>query len=189
MRTIPTLLSGIVFCIPFLSHASENLLVQVPAVLDPAAPIASAVKRECAVEMLVGNHVFQAVNARMAGTGQLRDGAKAGPDKFLQLTILSVHGVGGGGWSGAKSITVRADLMRDGQAIQSKVLQRRSGGGFLGGMTGTCPIMERIAVALGKDVAKWLTATTSTSMPQLASPAVQAAEDEDVENLVVEPKE
>jgi hypothetical protein len=167
MRTIPTLLSGIVLCIPLLSHASEKLLVQVPAVLDPTAPINEAVKRECAVEALVGNHVFQAVSERFADTGQLRDVPKAGRDKVLQLTILSVHGVGGGGWSGPKSISVRADLRRGGKSIQSKVLQRHSTGGFLGGISGTCPIMERIAVTLGKDVANWLTATTPGSASQL----------------------
>lgn len=166
MRTIATLLSGIALCLPLVSHAGDRLLVQVPAVLDPAAPIAPAVKSQCAVELLIGNHVYQQVSQRIPHAEQVADGSKAGSDKFLKLTILAVHGVGGGSWSGPKSMTIRADLMQRGRTLQSKVLQRHSGGGVFGGLTGTCPIMERIAVTLGKDVAGWLPVNAAPSPSQ-----------------------
>lgn len=35
-------------------------------------------------------------------------------------------------------------------------MNRQSGGGVFGGVTGTCAIMDRIAAALGRDVAAWL---------------------------------
>jgi len=156
MRIISILLAGIVLCVPTLSQANEKLFVQVPAILDPAAPIVSSVKNECGVELLIGNHVLQKVGEVMPGTAQLADGEKVGQNKFLQLTILSVHGVGGGSWSGTKAITIRAQLLKNGEPIRTTILQRRSGGGVFGGLNGTCAIMERIAIALGRDVANWL---------------------------------
>jgi hypothetical protein len=156
MKSIIGLAGIMAFSAMPMSYANERLLVQVPAVLDPSAPIANSVKRECALESLMGNHVFQQVSERIAGTAQIDDVAKPGPDKVLKLTILSVHGVGGGSWSGSKAITIRADVSQNMQVIASKVFRRGSRGGVFGGMSGTCSIMERITVALGRDVAKWV---------------------------------
>lgn len=149
-------LFGLALCLSFASHANEGILVQVPAVLDSGAPIAESVKRECGVESLVGNHVFQKVSESFGGTGLLPEGENTGPGKVLQLTILSVQGMGGGSWSGSKAVTIRAQLSENGKAVGATVLRRRSRGGMLGGLSGTCPIIERIAIALGQDVAKWL---------------------------------
>lgn len=149
-------LTGIVLSAAGVSHADEKLLVQVPAFLDPSAPIADSVRRECGLESLVGNHVFEKVQQRVSGAGRTDDVTKAGADKILKLTILSVHGVGGGGWSGPKSITIRADVVQNQQVIESKVFQRQSSGGAFGGLKGTCSIMERVAVALGQDVGRWV---------------------------------
>lgn len=160
------LLAGIALCIPLLSFASEKLFVQVPAVLDPAAPIVDSVKNQCGVEMLIGNHVFEKVSQYVDGTTQLQKGENAGQSPVLRLTILSVHGFGGGSWSGAKSITIHAQLVQNGQTIQSTVLTRGSRGGPLGGFSGTCAIMERIARTLGKDVANWLPEDKLSSQTQ-----------------------
>jgi len=46
--------------------------------------------------------------------------------------------------------------MENGKSLAVNVLHRNSRGGVLGGVSGTCPIFERIAEALGKDVAPWL---------------------------------
>ncbi len=138
------------------AHAEETLFIQVPAVYDKDAPVVSAVRRECGIEALIGNHVFKAVSTLYPKSVATPDPKTGGSDKSLLLTIIAVQGVGGGNWSGAKSITIRADLMQDAKPIVSKVLNRGSHGGFFGGMSGTCPIMERIAVTLGKDTLAWL---------------------------------
>jgi len=166
MRLIPTILAGIALCIPLLSHSGEKLFVQVPAILDPAAPIASSVKNQCGVEMLVGNHVFEKVSQYVDGATMLQNGESAGQSKVLRLTILSVHGWGGGGWSGPKSITIRVQLMQNGETIQSTVLTRSSRGGFFGAVKGTCDIMEHITRTLGKDVAAWLPDDAISNQPK-----------------------
>ena len=140
----------------FASNADDRLLVQVPALLDPSAPIEDSVKRDCRVEGRVGDQVYLRVSESHPGAAQISDPAKAGPDRFLKVTILSVMGHGGGSWSGNKAMTIRVDVAQNAKVFASKTLSRQSGGGVLGGVSGTCAIMERIALALGKDVAKWL---------------------------------
>lgn len=144
-------------------QAGDKIFVQVPALLDPAAPIVESVKRECGVELLVGNHVFQKVNERIGAAEQIQDVERPAADKILRLTILSVQGVGGGAWSGAKAITIRADVTQGGQVLRSTVLRRQSRGGAFGGMSGTCTIIERVAIALGEDVAGWLAITPAAN--------------------------
>jgi len=156
----------------FSSHAEEKLLVQVPAVYDEQVLIGRKIKEECEVANLVGNHVFGRVNAEFPASQQIQDLSKAGKDKVLKLTILSAIGTPGGSWSGGKTITLRADLVQNGQVIRSLVKQRGSHGGVFGGFKGTCAILERDAQALAKDVTNWLmgpAVTTSKSAANLSS--------------------
>src|SRR2546423_4365111 len=94
------------------SHSGERFLVQVPAVYDSGAPVVDAVRRECAIESMVGNHVFRQVSARFPMSLQIQKPGTGDSEKYLMLTILAVQGVGGGSWSGSKSITIRADLLQ-----------------------------------------------------------------------------
>ena len=165
MRT-KIFLFGFYFCASLAAYADENIAVQMPAVLAPNAPIAQGVASDCGVELLVGNHVFEKVSARYKSAVQIQNIDKAGADKVLRLTILSVEGVGGGGWSGRKAITVRADLWQNGQVLETTTLRRRSGGGLFGGVSGTCKIMERIAIELGEDITSWLPFALRVSQPQ-----------------------
>jgi hypothetical protein len=159
MRNMLLLLSGaLAVAVAPALHADDKLFVQVPALLDSNAPIAEAVKRDCRVEALVGDQVFQRVKERFPGAEQVSDPSKSGSDRTLKLTITGVLGAGGGAWSGSKAITVRAEVIQNAKTIANTTLTRQSGGGAFGGLKGTCAIMERIAVALGRDVAAWLPA-------------------------------
>lgn len=142
-------------CLAAPASAADRLLVQVPAVLGPGAPIAEAVRAQCAVESLVGNFVLKEVGLRTTAV-PIESASYEGPEPFLRLTLLSVHGVGGGSWSGAKSVSLRVELMEQGRSVSSMVFNRNSRGGVLGGVSGTCPIFERIAIVLGRDVANWV---------------------------------
>ena len=136
--------------------AAEPILVQVPAVFDPQAPVGDAVRAECAVDMLLGNFVYDRVRARFPESASVKQATATGTEKVLYVTILSVHAAGGGAWSGRKSMAVRADLLQAGKVIATTVKERRSGGGAFGGSMGTCAILERVTAALGADIAGWL---------------------------------
>lgn len=177
MRASSFLLSGMLaLCVAQASLADDKIVVVVPAILDPGAPIGEAVKRECAVETSVGNQIFQRVNERFPGTDQTSNPGHARPGAVvLKATLISVQGAGGGGWSGSKSITLRAEIFQDTKPVGSKILVRHSTGGVLGGVSGTCAIMDRIAGALGRDVTAWLPGALIAAKHEAASSDRSAA--------------
>ena len=156
-----------------LAQAKEILRVQVPAAFDEQTPIEPSVKEQCAVDRILGNHVFQKVADKYPGTLQVTDPAKMEKGKVLKLTVLSVQGIGGGGWTGPKAVTVRADLVQDGEVVQTVVKREHSRGGVFGGMRGTCSILEIVAESLGRQVATWLVKLDSTGSAGQASSAAQ----------------
>ena len=159
MKVASWLAGAAAFLIAGAGGAQEKVAVVVPAVLDPAAPIAEGVRQQCNVQTSVGTQVFERVSQRYPGAAQVQDASKAPPDTaVLKVTLTSVLGVGGGGWSGRKSMTVRAELLQGTKLLIAHTLSRQSGGGVLGGVSGTCAIMDRIAEALGRDVGAWLPA-------------------------------
>ena len=160
----------------FVAPASvaEPILVQVPAVFDPQAPVSDAVRHECAVDMLLGNFVYDRVRARLPETASVQKSAVTANEKVLNVTILSVHAAGGGAWSGRKSVVVRADLLQSGKVIATTVKERRSGGGAFGATMGTCAILERVTAALGTDIAGWLWRTLlANGMQAVSAPTVE----------------
>lgn len=157
------------------AHAGERLLVQVPAVLDASAPINAAVRGECNVQTLVGNAVFSEVKQRVPSAEPAAAPRDTGGAKALRLTLVSVRGVGGGAYSGPKSMNLKVELTQNGKVLQSTVLHRDSFGGVFGGMKGTCAIFERVAVALGKDVAAWLPAPAVAAGGGRSAPSQAAA--------------
>jgi len=139
-----------------LDAGAEVFRVQVPAQYTDNAPVVESVRDQCAVEDMVGNYVFRHVSRKYPDALQVSDPAELDKGRVLKLTILSVQGVGGGGWSGSKAILVRGDLMQDGQVVRTSVQRDHSRGGMLGGMRGTCAILEIVAESLGKQFTAWL---------------------------------
>ena len=125
------------------AHADGVTLVA-PVTYAVEASVVTKVRQECQLE----NRLAADINAALANTT-----TPAG--EALRVTILDVMGVGGGAWSGPKSISLRVELMKDGKVERSTRLTRTTGGGAFGGFKGTCAILERDSATLGKDVARW----------------------------------
>lgn len=155
--------------------AGETLFVQVPAGIDPSAPISDAVRSECGVDMLLGNQALSALGRNEANVQAITSSDKAGNNKFVQLTVLSVHATGGGAWSGPKSMSIRVDLKRGDATLKTAVLSRSSSGGAFGGLKGNCAILDRVVTTLGKDVAKWVEKASTSESTDLQTDA-QATE-------------
>ena len=141
-------------------YAKGKLYVQTPAAIDPQASINEKVKEECAIENKVSFHIQENAKSSFDEVVPAKNLKDAGANKALTITILNVTGVGGGAWSGAKAITIQGKLQENGKVIGTFNARRTSGGGAFGGYKGTCSILERCAVALGKDVAGWLASPT-----------------------------
>ena len=81
--------------------------------------------------------------------------------KVLYLEFEHVYAPGGGGYSGAKSVSVTGELKENGEVIASLTADRAA----LFGMTpGTCSMLKRVAKKLGQDIGKWLEAPEMDSM-------------------------
>lgn len=73
--------------------------------------------------------------------------------KVLSLEFTNVFGLGGGGFSGSKSATVRGVLKEDGEVIGTVTARRRT---LFRMKTGTCSLLKRVVEKIGEDVADWL---------------------------------
>lgn len=79
---------------------------------------------------------------------------KVGPDtkgQALAVTIVHIDAIGGGPWSGRKSVTVEGRLLNNGKAQSSFRGMRQTKGGYK-----TCANLNHIAKSLGKDIGNWL---------------------------------
>lgn len=142
--------------LPLSASADDRVFVQVPAMIAPEALIPNAVRSQCAVDRLVGNYALSAVGKRFPSAQSAAAPDQAGGATFVQLTVVSVVGFGGGSWSGPKAMAIRAEILKGGTVVGSTLLTRSSSGGVFGGFKGTCSILDRVAGALGKDVAAWM---------------------------------
>lgn len=74
----------------------------------------------------------------------------------LKLVIINAQS-GGNAFTGhKKSVSIEAELYKDGKLIDTYAGNRSSSGGFGGGFKGSCAILERCVNTLGKDVDAWL---------------------------------
>jgi hypothetical protein len=131
--------------------ADKSLLVQVPAVFGSGASINPAARQSCGVESMLGTHALQAVRRRISGADQVRDPPEAGAGRVLKLTILDLQGHGNGKWE----MTARADLVQGAKVLGSQTFSRDTS--LLDAVKGgSCYLIERMAVQLGRDMAAWL---------------------------------
>lgn len=82
--------------------------------------------------------------------------AAAGAGRTLKIEFTNVLGVGGGAWSGPKSVTIQGTLTEGDKVIGTFLGRRTSTGGAFGGFKGTCAIIGRCVKTLGSDVGNWL---------------------------------
>jgi hypothetical protein len=157
------------FCLLFLAAraccAQEKLLVELPAAFDPGASTVRRVKDQCALPTVVGDKAFEQIQRRIPGAISVARPVEAGDAKFVRLTIVRVDGIGGGGWTGPKELTVRADLIRGTEVLATIERNEESRGGILGPVTGTCGIFEGIAETLGGAIAEWLAGQATVRTP------------------------
>ena len=137
-------------------HAAfgEALLVSPAASYGTA--ITDKVKAECALAETQSEAVLKQLGA--AGISAQAAGGDAVPAKgrFLQLRIESAISAGNGFTGHRKQVTTSARLFENGKEVAQTTLSRDSGGGAFGGYKGSCNVLRRCAITLGKDIAGWV---------------------------------
>ena len=172
--------------------ASQSVVLETPITYAPGAEVVERVKTECHIEDMLANHVGEVLRKRNKGSaGTIESGVDPSGAKVLKLQISHVLGIGGGAWTGPKAITVMADLVEDGKVVRHTKVNRWSVGGFWGAFKGTCSILDRSAIVIAKDMARWVrdpsyvvkdegppkeTGETAASDPVAAPPDAHATE-------------
>lgn len=136
--------------------ASEKTYLETPVQYLADASVINRVREECNIEELLAKRVGSSMAQLNHGEGTVAADVSKVDGDVLRLRIARVTGVGGGGFSGPKSITVVAELLENGKVKRQTKLNRWSIGGFWGGFRGTCSILDRTAIAIGKDLAYWI---------------------------------
>ncbi|ARN19407.1 hypothetical protein [Piscinibacter gummiphilus] len=136
------------------SHAAPVYL-ETPVTYAPNAGVVDKVKEECKIEDMFVREASPFFSK--ANGGEATIAADADPKASrVRVQITHVLGVGGGAWSGPKSMSIEASLVENGKVTRTTKLTRSTTGGAFGGFKGTCTILERSAKALGKDVVGWV---------------------------------
>jgi len=128
------------------AHAADGAKLLIPVSYAAESSVVPKVREACKLEQ----RLAEDVGSQLAGTTDSTQG------DVVRVSIVDVMGVGGGGWTGPKAVSIRVDLLKDGQVARSTHLTRTTTGGAFGGFMGTCSMLERDTKVLGKDVASWV---------------------------------
>jgi hypothetical protein len=135
-------------------YAKEPLRILMPAKVYEAGIVPQAVA-ECGIANHLASTALAAIVKHGFEATPVATVEEAGNEKVVVLTIMMAQGFGGGGWSGAKSMVVKASLRQGGVSLASKEFRRTTH--TLGGMfSGTCPMFQKVAESIGGDTAVWL---------------------------------
>ncbi|MDQ8021193.1 MAG: hypothetical protein REI94_05095 [Moraxellaceae bacterium] len=138
----------------------------------PDVHIVGSARTSCNLESYASRVFSERIRASHPDSDELADSAdiSSADGKVLRISITSVSGLGGGGWSGTKSVTIRADLFERGKLIGMRSFAR-STRSMMGAVSGTCPMLETCLDTLSKDLVAWL------SRPLGPAPAAPAADE------------
>lgn len=150
------LIAALIACWAIGASAAEEAAAPQPIKMEKKVPYApgvgtDGVRGECDFD----SELSQFIAAYSKGGVVVSDEAlNPSEGSVLTLTIVNVHSIGGGGFTGPKWATVQGELHEGGQVVGSFTAMRRTSGGTLT----TCGTLTKIAKSLGKDVSKWLKA-------------------------------
>jgi hypothetical protein len=150
MKTLCLALAVLLPC----AASGEALLVSPAASYGTA--IADKVKAECALAETQSEAVLKQLGA--AGIAAQAAGSDAVPaqGRYLQLRIESAISAGNGFTGHRKQVTTSARLFENGKEIAHTTQSRDSTGGMFGGYKGSCNVLRRCAIVVGKDIAAWV---------------------------------
>lgn len=157
------------------THASAGLYLQMPATYTAGDSISPAVRAECGLDTLYSGNVLEIMSRRVTDIQPTLDGSDVGNNAWLRLSIPEALGNPGGPMSGSKSVTVKAELVREGKVLASFDKSLTGGrGGIL--FRGTCDIMQKLTLGLAKHTGKWAVSAYAESQSAIAPDAANPEE-------------
>ena len=167
-RTLRATLAATAFAIAGTAAAAPISLL-VPVTYAEDSKVLNKTKDSCALE----DKLAGAIGAEMHKAGGTAQTTTTPAGIVLRVTILGSRGIGGGGWTGSKTLSVNAALLKDGLSVRNRNFMRKSRGGLAGPFEGTCAILEGIAETLGQDIVAWSGAGTDANFDADADAAAR----------------
>jgi len=127
--------------------------------VSPAASYGTAVAdnlKECGLSETQSESVLKALAANGVSAQPASTDAVPPKGRFLQLRIEAAMSAGNAFTGHRKAVTTSAHLFENGKEIGQTTLSRDSSGGAFGGYKGSCNVLRRCAITLGKDIANWV---------------------------------
>lgn len=139
--------------LPFASFG-QALLVSPAAGYGTA--VADNIKAECKLSETQSEAVLKQLAAAGIPAQAAASDAVPATGRYLQLRIESAMSAGNAFTGHRKQVTTSAHLFENGKEVAQTTLSRDSGGGAFGGYKGSCNVLRRCAITLGKDIAGWV---------------------------------
>jgi hypothetical protein len=92
--------------------------------------------------------------------------------RILEVTIERVEGLGGSGWTGSKSLSLKARILVDGKVVHSTMSSYQSKGFPF---STTCLILGHDSAHISKDIARWLDEVDNADAARAAASTSPAA--------------
>lgn len=133
------------------AHAAQRVSLLLPVTYEFDTAVLHKTKEACKLEDKLASDIGGEIRKRTgrAGTVTTTDGV------VVRVKIVSSGGIGGGGWTGSKSLTVSAEELKDGDVVRMRTFIRKGRGGLAGPFEGTCGILEGLAETLAGDIVGW----------------------------------
>jgi hypothetical protein len=147
-----TCLALLVAFVPCAGFA-QTLLVSPTAY---GSAVADNIKAECKLSETQSESVVKQLAAAGIPAEAAANDAVPGSGRYLQLRIESAMSAGNAFTGHRKQVTTSAHLFENGKEVAQTTLSRDSSGGAFGGYKGSCNVLRRCAITLGKDIAGWV---------------------------------
>jgi len=134
------------------AHAARPVSLLLPVAYQSEDSLLHKTKESCKIEDKLATDIGAEYQKR---AGEPRTTVSAGTGVVVRVAIAGGVNVGGGGWTGSKSLNVKVEELSDGEVVRARSFSRKSRGGFAGPFEGTCAILEGISETLAKDIVDW----------------------------------
>jgi len=169
VQSIRTMAALLALATSIPAFAGKPTLLLTPVGYAPDASVPEKVKTECKLDDLLTMRVGERLRKKGSnGSGTTTSIDTAAGTQVMKVQVTFVLGVGGGSFTGPKTVSLRADLLEQGLVRRSEKFSRTTHRGFMG----TCALIERCVNALAEDLQEWSDA--DIDVPQ-AAPVPQAA--------------
>lgn len=142
--------------------ALAGVQIQSPVLFASEASFVDHVRKECGIDRVLSEYILKEAQEKIADVKAVTEVTRVAAEPYVRVTVNNVIGVGGGGWSGPKIMSIRADLLENGRIVASKSF-RDSGRG--GPFSGTCRILTNLAENLANDMTDWLGEVADVDAP------------------------